>query len=401
MKTDSFSYEKHLPVRRFIADESKVATGLYGPRAIADDIDNIHAMFDPEAEFLDGTERGGIGEKNLQDGAVSLKKLHPELKEKISGAISDKQLNIFLEEYEQKLERKAEKSDSLAGYGIKNAYTKGETDTFFQNIHSELNEKASSAILYEDIVNTPLWTKQPTFNGVLDASLMESAYYYVTLKDESGNVLPSGQFMLKNSYTADAPVYSTVFFLENLDTGTDILTENYPVEIASAGIKFEMRDAGVVLLEASIQKWNLNEKTGSLQTILHGEIIPKHTNLYCYYSFKTDSNVESYHSTNGTTAFQNSATRDIVAYASMPELQYGSTRIFDSYSLQRDGNSRFSMVRECAVRYQENKAKSYQVLGYGKTFSIDTNVEKVIFRLNQNNNGVLRNGTVIRILEVK
>ena len=401
MKTDSFSYEKHLPVRRFIADESKVATGLYGPRAIADDIDNIHAMFDPEAEILDGTERGGIGEKNLQDGAVSLKKLHPELKEKIAGAISDKQLNIFLEEYEQKLERKAEKSDSLAGYGIKNAYTKGETDTFFQNIHSELNEKASSAILYEDIVNTPLWTKQPTFNGVLDASLMESAYYYVTLQDESGNVLPSGQFMLKNSYTADATVYSTVFFLENLDTGTDILTENYPVEIASAGIKFGMRDAGVVLLEASIQKWNLNEKTGSLQTILHGEIIPKHTNLYCYYSFKTDSNVESYHSTNGTTAFQNSATRDIVAYASMPELQYDSTRIFDSCSLQRDGNSRFSMVRECAVRYQENKAKSYQVLGYGKTFSIDTNVEKVIFRLNNNNNGVIRNGSVIRILEVK
>ena len=44
MKTDSFSKEKHLPVRRFIADESKVATGLYGPFAIADDIDNIHAF---------------------------------------------------------------------------------------------------------------------------------------------------------------------------------------------------------------------------------------------------------------------------------------------------------------------------------------------------------------------
>ncbi|MBQ7792806.1 MAG: hypothetical protein IJ367_04890, partial [Clostridia bacterium] len=83
MKTDSFSQEKHLPVRRFIADESKVATGLYGPRAIADDIDNIHLMFDPDADILGGDEKGGIGEKNLQDGAVSYQKLQEDIRIRI------------------------------------------------------------------------------------------------------------------------------------------------------------------------------------------------------------------------------------------------------------------------------------------------------------------------------
>ena len=75
MKTDSFSKEKHLPVRRFIADESKVATGLYGPFAIADDIDNIHAMFDPEADILGGEQKGGIGEQNIQDFAEDSKEM--------------------------------------------------------------------------------------------------------------------------------------------------------------------------------------------------------------------------------------------------------------------------------------------------------------------------------------
>ena len=93
MRTDSFSKEKHLPVRRFIADESKVATGLYGPRAIADDLDNLFAMFDPEATFLDGSEQGGISCRNLQNGAVSYEKLGEEVKLKFQGIFLQKLRN--------------------------------------------------------------------------------------------------------------------------------------------------------------------------------------------------------------------------------------------------------------------------------------------------------------------
>ena len=145
------------------------------------------------------------------------------------------------------------------------------------------------AILYEDVVNTPEWTNQPTLVGTLDASFNTSDYYYVTLKDASGSALPSGQFMLKSDFDASATVYNTVFSLADLNTGTgtstQILTENYPVEFLSVDANVRMRDAGVVAVSNSITKWKLDDGIGKLKITVHGEFIQKNTNGYFYPMF--------------------------------------------------------------------------------------------------------------------
>ena len=140
MRTDSFSKEKHLPVRRFIADESKVATGLYGPRAIADDLDNLFSMFDPEATFLNGSEQGGISEKNLQNSAVTYEKLSEEVKTKFQGIATEQQLSSLRKELDEKVDSKAKKSTTLSGYGITDAYTKEETEKGFSTLIIMLNK---------------------------------------------------------------------------------------------------------------------------------------------------------------------------------------------------------------------------------------------------------------------
>ncbi len=414
MRTDSFSSEKHLPVRRFIADESKVATGLYGPRAIAEDIDNIHAMFDPEADLLNGNDKGGISEKNLQDESVSLKKLKPDLQEKMSDVASGKLVEDFKEELEEKIDQKAEKAESLSGYGILDAHTKDEISallsqkqnvtefvSFKEEVNAKITQKTEEVVLYEDTVNTPQWTNKPTYEGVLDPACYQGDCCYVTLKDANGASLPDGQFMLKDSYADDANLYSTVFTLANLDTGFTTLTENYPVEFTSIGVNFGMRDAGVVSITYDTNDWSLFGDTGMLSVTVHGEIIPQDTNAYYYCVYKTDKNVKSYHSTNGTGAFQSDSTKDIVTYAPISETQYGDNRIYDNSTLRRDGNGYFSSERSCVVRYLTNKAKVYQVFGYGNEISKNTKVVSVIFRMNGVNKGVFRNGTIIKITEVK
>ena len=82
MRTDSFSKEKHLPVRRFIADESKVATGLYGPCAIADDLDNIfngetalfklkQSCYDYLKENYHSLMKNGVKEADAKEQAIA------------------------------------------------------------------------------------------------------------------------------------------------------------------------------------------------------------------------------------------------------------------------------------------------------------------------------------------
>ncbi len=90
-----FSKDKNIPIRSFTADETKNASGLNGPKAIADDIDSIIAMFNPDAKIPVMNEAGeeqnvpgGISEKNLQNGAVSYEKLTEALRILIDGKLS-------------------------------------------------------------------------------------------------------------------------------------------------------------------------------------------------------------------------------------------------------------------------------------------------------------------------
>ncbi len=419
MRTDSFSQEKHLPVRRFIADESKVATGLYGPTAIAEDIDNIHAMFDPEAEILSGMEKGGIGEQNLQDGAVSEQKLSPNIREKLEHSASEELLADVREELEQAIEKKAEKATTLSGYGITDAHTKEEISELlsqwqsaeeFQSFREEMVEKLAQkteeTILSEVIVDTPIWKKQPTFEGVLDSTLNAKECYYVTLKDASGNTLPDGQFMLKDFYTEDAATYSTVFTLANLDTGVDILVENYPVEFTSVGPAMKMRDAGVWEVAYTPENWQLRGVKGTLKIITFGEFAQRSNNAYFISTFTADNAVSSYHS-GSSNGFQNASTKQIIPYAALGVGNYKINRFCDECVLERAGDNHYCAKRIVTVRYIKQDAANYSVsthsvLSYGDIIKSDTKITKINIQVASNKNyGIIRNGSVVRISEVK
>lgn len=419
MKTDSFSKEKHLPVRRFIADESKVATGLYGPNAIAEDIDNIHAMFDPLAEILGGTQQGGISEKNLQDGAVSEQKLAPGIREKLAHTASEELLADLRKELEQAMEEKAGRATTLSGYGITDAHTKEEIaellsqcqnaeefQAFRKEVSETLMQKTGETLLHEVTVDTPVWNNQPTFSGALDAGFHTKDFFYVTLKDAAGNDLPDGQFMLKDFYTDDATVYSTVFSLKSLDTGFDTLIENYPVEFTSLTPAVKMRDAGVWEVSYTPKNWKLNGEKGSLKITVFGEFVQRLRTAYFVSSFGTNKNVASYHS-NNSTSFQYDNTKQIIPYSPLGVASYKTNKFYDECKIERCGDNRYTTKRMTGLRYTNQGASSYgvssqNVFGYGEIKEDDTFITKVNIQVGGNvNNGVIRNGSVIRISEVK
>lgn len=419
MKTDSFSKEKHLPVRRFIADESKVATGLYGPNAIAEDIDNIHAMFDPLAEILGGTQQGGISEKNLQDGAVSEQKLAPGIREKLAHTASEELLADLRKELEQAMEEKAGRATTLSGYGITDAHTKEEIaellsqcqnaeefQAFRKEVSETLMQKTGETLLHEVTVDTPVWNNQPTFTGALDAGFHTKDFFYVTLKDAAGNDLPDGQFMLKDFYTDDATVYSTVFSLKSLDTGFDTLIENYPVEFTSLTPAVKMRDAGVCEVSYTPENWQLGGEKGNLKIVAFGEFIQRSGNAYFISSFSTDNAVSSYHSSNSS-AFQNASTKQIIPYAALGVGNYKTNRFFDECVLERTDDSHYCAKRIVTLRYIKQNSTNYSisthsVLGYGDILKADTKITEINIQVAAKlNYGVIRNGSVIRISEVK
>ena len=267
----------------------------------------------------------------------------------------------------------------------------------------QIEKKMEETILYSGMAYAPEWTNQPTYTGAFDSSFNVNDFYYVTLKDADGNALPSGQFMLKSSFDDTATVYSSVFTLENLNTGLTTLTENYPVEFFEIGASHRMGDAGVSAIIQDIDAWNISNGTGSIRIVVQGEVIPMSTNLYHYSHFKTDENVKFYHSTNATSAFQGESTKDIVAYTNFPELNNVGNMLFDDTVLKKDGDRYFSVERKVVVRYNEKykNSKVYQIYGFGKALSDDINITSVALRMNSDKNGVFRNGTKIIVSEVK
>lgn len=396
MRTDSFSKDKHLPVRRFIADESKVATGLYGPSAIADDLDNIFNMFDPDATFLDGNEQGGISEKNLQNGAVSYDKLAEEVKEKFQEIATEQQLDSLRTELLGKADIKADKATSLSGYGITDAYTKDETDGFFGEVHTAISQKTEETVLYEETVNTPIWANQPTYEGTLDFDT--SDYYYVTLNGADGAPLPDNQFMLKTFYTDNTPSYSTVFYLPGRLTGKEILKENVPVEFTA---DYKMRNAGVPTVEHLLNK-SLDSSLDIKITSV-GEFIKTDPNDYvCSYYF-ADKNVSNYHS-GAPTTWNSDASKYIWHYIGQGNDDGKIRKFVDEFRMMKKTDKYFTTERKHLSRvllYGGTSYKNYtsQTIGFGAAETGTVLTKVVVYSVRTT--GYLRNGTMIRITEVK
>ncbi len=436
MRTDSFSKEKHLPIRRFIADESKVATGLYGPRAIADDLDNLFNMFDPEATFLDGSEQGGISEKNLQNGAVSYEKLGADVKEKFEGIATEKQLTELCEELDEKLDSRAEKSTTLSGYGITDAYTKGEIDNRYLSkgdfieeqakfatsemlnravgdMQTSVSKKMEEVILYEEVVTTSEWENQPTYEGTLDSAFTTDDFYYITLKDADGNTLPENQFMLKEFYTDGATVYSTVFTLDGRKTGDGTLIENYPVEFTQIGATAKLRDAGVWEVKYNPSEWKLNGNHGSLKFVCDGEFIQRTSSAYFVSQFQTDKNVSHYHSEEATSYQTDSDYKNLGLYVNLNTYSdkkaavYKANKFYNEMTITRISDTCYQTQRTVSLRcfnFSDNNPRvmSGITFGHGEIQQGDTYLKKINIQVAAvTNRGFIRNGSVIRVSEVK
>lgn len=276
-------------------------------------------------------------------------------------------------------------------------YTKDEVVELIKNSGGGSTE----AVLYEDVVNTPEWDNQPTFEGTLDSAINTEDFFYVTLKDASGASLPAGQFMLKDTRETDATIYSTVFSLPNLATGEETLVENYPVEFTESG---KMRSAGVWRAQYTLTDWLLKGSTGSVKITAIGEYVQRTNNAFFTSVFTANNNVSCYHSAHNT-ASQSDSTKQIVPYALLSVANYKVNRFYDESILQRNGDETFTFARKGFLRYIKEGETGYTVtnfntVGFGDILT-DTKLSSVSIQSSgSKNNGFIRNGSIIRVSEV-
>lgn len=107
--------------------------------------------------------------------------------------------------------------------------------------------EAISPIRQTITVDTPVWSVQPTIDGTLNEAFEKWNVrpYFVTLKNEDGTELESGQFKLSETFNGYASAIDQVFTLTD---STITVSENLPVDfktISSDRTAFEMRNAGV------------------------------------------------------------------------------------------------------------------------------------------------------------
>ena len=444
MRTDSFSSEKHLPVRRFIADESKVATGLYGPRAIADDLDNLCAMFDPETEILGGEQRGGISEKNIQDGAVSYDKLSEGLKKQLENAVTRQESEETKKDLLIKITAKAEQADTLLGYGISDAYTKSETDdllSFKQTVSDNslktkdktvagainevrqstletvgksqwetekaelqnlMEQKLQKKTLYEITVQTEQWSNQPIYEGVWDSTFNTDDFYYVTLKDVDGSALPNGRFKLMNYYGEYQSAYGTLFCLDGLNTGNaGVLKENTAVEFISLEGGPVFRHAGVESVKISVHI-PLNCDFGTVKIQANGQYIKTATAGYFCSYFITNQAVSNYHSYNST-QWDSESTKSVWHY--VPVLgSFKDNSFMDEFSIESHTDSKMMTRRNVFIRKKEVTSSAFskfceQTIGFSHLKEENTSLSNAV--ISCINGGYIRNGSTVTVTEVK
>ena len=304
-----------------------------------------------------------------------------------------------------------------ASKGQENAYARGDhvhpsdvtkvDKTEFDEFVDEVESKET--ILYEDVVSTPEWTIQPTYVGSPKAEFSADDFYYVTLNDANGNKLSDGKFMLKSSIDTSATVYSTVFYLSNLNTGEGTLVENYPVEFAnlSDGGALTMRDAGVWNAEYVLPTlWDLSGNRGSLKIVTFGQFIKRDNSAYFISSFKSDKNVSHYHSY-GASSFQSDSTKQSTLYAPLGNYNYKTNKFYDECLIERFGNGCFATKRNVTLLYIpfgkiDYTAVGYNLLGHGTILGEGTSIKSTNIQVvGSSTKGMIRNGSVIRVTEVK
>ena len=294
-------------------------------------------------------------------------------------------------------------------------YIKTEVDNLIGDIEEtleehgqELSKKMEETVLYEEVVNTLEWTNQPTYEGTLDSAFKTDDFYYVTLKDASGNDLPDNQFMLKEFYAEGATVYSTVFTLADRKTGSGTLIEDYPVEFTQIGATVKMRDAGVWEVAYNPSEWKLNGNHGSLRFVCDGQFIQRISSAYFISNFQTDKNVSHYHSVNTTSYQTDSDSKNMGIYVKLNDGKtYKTNKFYNEMTITRISDTRYKTQRTVTLRYINFVDGTPNVIsgnefGHGEMQQGDTFLKKMNVQVAAvANRGFIRNGSVIRVTEVK
>lgn len=320
-----------------------------------------------------------------------------------SGDVSPEQIEEAVEKYFE------ENPDAGSGMNPDDYYTAEQLDEYFEEQEAVVAKKTEETILYEDVVNTPKWTNQPAvLSGDVASTFDANDFYYITLKDADGTALPSGQFMLKDFYTEAATVYPVVFSLSNLNTGSTTLVENYPVEFTSVGIIPKMRDAGVWEVAYNPSEWKLNGNNGSLSFVCDGQFIQRVSSAYFVSNFQTDKNVSHYHSVDATAYQTDSASKNMGIYIVLNNGKaYKTSKFYNEYTITRISDTRYKTQRTVTLRYINfadgtPKVMSGNECGHGEIQQGDTFLKKINVQVAvATNRGFIRNGSVIRVTEVK
>lgn len=265
-----------------------------------------------------------------------------------------------------------------------------------QDIATLADTKLSETILHHYIVDTPVWSIQPTVDGELLGDFKTTDFYYVTRKNTDGTALPSGQFKLMPFYNKYAEAYEQIFYRSTVPS------ENFPVEFKEIGANFKMRDAGEMM-----SKWlginkNFKNDIKQITAIVNGSFIQLRPDAYYGLIFNTNGSVSTYNIE--PSVWSQDSGNTIWHWHSYPS-SYKENKYFDKFTIERCNESDYISTRDGFLRYRTYGSSTWahrtnRTIGFGKLLS-DTVTITSALAYGVNDSGYLRNGTEITVKEVK
>lgn len=236
----SFETNEKKPVIEFIADETKRASGLYGPQTILSDLTEIAKMFDPNSVHGDNETKGGIWEENFSEElknkyTVLLEKMHTheydeEPFENSEALVKSGKLFEFFKKY------------ATLKYLEETYYDKNVMEEIFSDYTEQLEKRVTNESLEEKINDLP--NKFVTHNSNKNISLeygkgttfnikVDGMYIYPELSENSHKAFCDSQGnTISETYATQKELecyvkkddYSGVnslayFFADNLNNG--------------------------------------------------------------------------------------------------------------------------------------------------------------------------------------
>lgn len=294
-------------------------------------------------------------------------------------------------------------------------------------VYDIVKENTNETILYEGVVDTPFWENQPLVQGVINNNIKSGDYYYVTFIDSTGNTYDN-IFFLKPLCTDEKNAYPDMAFnLFNYDTGMTnssdepvILTEGYPVQVFVERAEnreepwldtISFRDAGVRAISYSFvndnkPNWELTKPFGKLRVVTHGQYVHKSTiNGYyrCVFNTYASTPVLFHNSYNNNSILEGN-THQFCVYTPIELSNYDKNHsLYDCNTIELDGNGYFTVTREMFLRdYASGKNKKvlYSGKGFGNTVT-NSKITRIEYGSQSASFGLMKNGTYIRISEVK